>query len=303
MPKPRLGFIGLGIMGRPMVRNLLKAGYDVAVWNRSEPGITASVEAGAKRGTSPADVAAKVEVVLSCVTDSPDVRKVYLGEHGVIESARQGLVAIDHSTISPAVTREVAAALAAKGVTMLDAPVSGGEIGAIKGTLSIMVGGSEETFIACRPILEAMGKRITYIGGNGLGQVVKLCNQIVGALNNLAMCEGLMLAAKAGASLEKTVEAISGGAANSWAMENLAPKVLKRDFAPGFMVRLQQKDLRLVLESARELKISLPGTALVNQLFQSIEARGLGDEGIQALAKSLEMLSNVEARGSQAPPA
>jgi 3-hydroxyisobutyrate dehydrogenase len=298
MSKPRLGFIGLGIMGRPMVKNLLKASYEVTVWNRSEPGIKASIEAGAKRGSSPADVASKVDVVLTCVTDSPDVKQVYLGEKGVIESARPGMIAIDHSTISPSVAREVAAELGRKGVRMLDAPISGGEIGAIQGTLSIMVGGPEETFGECRPILEAMGKRITYIGPSGLGQTVKLCNQIIGALTNLAMCEGLILAAKAGADMNKMVEAVSAGAAGSWALSNLAPKILKRDFKPGFMIRLQQKDLRLVLEAAKELKLSLPGTALVNQLFQSVEGEGLGDEGIQGLVKALEKLSLVEVKGS-----
>jgi len=281
-----------------MVSNLLKAGYEVTVWNRSEPKIARCVEAGARRGLSPADVAARVDVVLSCVTDSPDVRQVYLGAKGIIESARPGLVTIDHSTISPTVAREVAAELGKKGVKMLDAPVSGGEIGAIEGTLSIMVGGDEETFNAARPILEAMGKRITYIGASGLGQTVKLCNQVIGALNNLAMCEGLILAAKAGADMNRMVEAVSAGAAGSWAMSNLAPRILRRDFKPGFMVKLQQKDLRLVLEAARELKISLPGTALVNQLFQSIEADGRGEEGIQALVKALESLGQVEAKGS-----
>lgn len=298
MSRPRLGFIGLGIMGRPMVRNLLKAGYEVTVWNRSEPGVHVCVEAGAQRGSSPADVASKVDVVLTCVTDSPDVRHVYLGERGVIESARPGLTAIDHSTISPSVTREVAAELGKKGVKMLDAPISGGEKGAIEGTLSIMVGGPEETFNEALPVLQAMGKRITRIGDNGMGQVVKLCNQIVGALNNLAVCEGLILAAKAGADVNRMVEAVAAGAAGSWAMSNLAPKVLARDFKPGFMVKLQQKDLRLVLEAAKELKLSLPGTALVNQLFQSVEGEGLGGEGIQALVKALEKLSHVEVRGS-----
>ena len=297
MSKPRLGFIGLGIMGRPMVKNLLKAGYTGTVWNRSEPGIADCLGAGAERADSPADVASKCDVVLSCVTDSPDVQHVYLGDGGVIESIRDGMIAIDHSTISPTVAREVAAALGAKGAMMLDAPVSGGDVGAINGTLSIMVGGPEGTFDECVPILEAMGKQITLIGPSGMGQTTKLCNQIVGALNNLAMCEGLMLAAKAGADVGKVVEAVSGGAAGSWMMSNLAPKVLDRNFDPGFMIKLQQKDLRLVLEAAKELRIALPGTALVNQLFQSVEGMGLGDEGVQSLVKSLENLNNVEAKG------
>lgn len=297
MANPALGFIGLGIMGRPMVRNLLKAGYRVTVWNRSERGIRACVEMGAERGASPADVTSKCDVVLSCVTDSPDVKKVYLGENGVLETIRAGMIAIDMSTVSPAVAREVATALAARGARMLDAPVSGGEKGAIEGTLSIMVGGDADAVAQATPILEAMGKRIIHIGPNGMGQTVKLCNQIVGALNDLAMCEGLILAAKSGADVAKMVDAVSAGAAGSWAMTNLAPKILKRDFSPGFMVKLQQKDLRLVLETAKELQIALPGTALVNQLFQGVEGKGCGDEGIQALVKALESLDGVEVKG------
>jgi 3-hydroxyisobutyrate dehydrogenase len=242
-------------------------------------------------------VTAKSDVVLTCVTDSPDVQRVYLGKGGILEAIRSGMIAIDMSTISPAVAREVATALETKGARLLDAPVSGGERGAIEATLSIMVGGDAEALAEVTPILEALGKRIIHIGPNGMGQTVKLCNQIVGALNDLAMCEGLILAAKAGADVSKMVDAVSAGAAGSWAMSNLAPKVLKRDFSPGFMVKLQQKDLRLVLETAKELKISLPGTALVNQLFQSVEGRGGGDEGIQALVKSLEHLDDVKVNG------
>jgi 3-hydroxyisobutyrate dehydrogenase len=297
MSKPNLGFIGLGIMGRPMVKNLLKADYSVTVWNRSEPGILECVDAGAQRGDSPSDVAAKSDIVISCVTDSPDVEMVYLGENGVIESARDGMIAIDMSTISPSVARDVATALGEKGAIMLDAPVSGGDKGAIEGTLSIMVGGPEETFNEMLPVFEAMGKRITYIGPSGDGQVTKLCNQIAGAVNILAMSEALVLAAKSGANVAKVLEAISAGAAGSWMLTNLGPKILERDFDPGFMVRLQQKDLRLVLDAAKELKMSVPGTALVNQLFQAVEAHGLGDDGTQSLVKALEGLALVEVNG------
>jgi 3-hydroxyisobutyrate dehydrogenase len=297
MSKPNLGFIGLGIMGRPMVKNLLKAGYSVTVWNRSEPGILECVDAGAQRGDSPSDVAAKSDVVISCVTDSPDVEKVYLGENGVIESAREGMVAIDMSTISPSVARDVATALGDKGASMLDAPVSGGDKGAIEGTLSIMVGGPEDTFTEMMPVFEAMGKRITYIGPSGTGQTTKLCNQIAGAVNILAMSEALVLAAKSGANVTKVLEAISAGAAGSWMLNNLGPKILERDFDPGFMVRLQQKDLRLVLDAAKELKMSVPGTALVNQLFQAVEAKGCGENGTQSLVKALESLADTEVTG------
>ncbi len=299
MSLPRLGFIGLGIMGRPMTKNLLKAGYEVTVWNRSEPGIADVEKAGAKRASSPADVASKADVVLSCVTDSPDVEQVYLGKNGVIENIREGMICIDHSTISPTVAQSVASKLTEKGAQMLDAPVSGGEIGAIEARLSIMVGGDEATFESVKPILEAMGKRITYIGSSGAGQTTKLCNQIAGALNNLAAAEAMILAAKSGVNLERMLEAISGGAAGSWVLDNLAPKVLKRNFDPGFMVKLQQKDMRLVIDAAKNVKAALPGSVLVNQLFQAVESRGLGDEGVQALVKSLEWLNDTEVKASE----
>ncbi len=299
MSLPRLGFIGLGIMGRPMTKNLLQAGYEVTVWNRSEPGIADVEKAGAKRASSPADVASKVDVVLSCVTDSPDVEQVYLGENGVIEKIRKGMICIDHSTISPTVAQNVASKLAEKGAQMIDAPVSGGEIGAIEARLSIMVGGDEATFESVKPILEAMGKRITYIGSSGSGQTTKLCNQIAGAINNLAAAEAMILAAKSGVNLERMIEAISGGAAGSWVLDNLAPKVLKRNFDPGFMVKLQQKDMRLVIDAAQNVKAALPGSVLVNQLFQAVESRGLGDEGVQALVKSLEWLNDTEVKASE----
>jgi 3-hydroxyisobutyrate dehydrogenase len=292
--RPLVGYIGLGIMGRPMVNNLLSAGYEVTVWNRSEPGIAECIEAGASRGTSPAQVAQSTDVVITCVTDSPDVEQVMLGDGGAIEGAREGLIVVDMSTISPDVTRQVSTAFANEGVSMLDAPVSGGDVGAIAGTLSIMVGGDKQTFDQVGPIFDVLGKTATYCGSSGLGQTVKLCNQIVGAVNILAMCEGLILGAKAGADMEALVMAVSNGAAGSWMMSNLAPKILQRDFDPGFMLKLQQKDLRLVMESAHALKVALPGAGLVHQLFHGLEADGLGDEGTQALAKALERLAGTQ---------
>lgn len=293
MEKPRIGFIGLGIMGRPQCHNLIKAGYSLTVWNRSRPGIEVVVGYGAQEGANPADVAAKSDVVITMVTDSPDVRQVVLGPNGIIEGARPGSVVIDMSTISPKVTREIAAELAQRGIDMLDAPVSGGEIGAIQGTLSIMVGGKEETFQRCLPILQAMGKTIVYIGNHGAGQTVKLCNQVVAVLNILGMCECLMLAAKAGVDPRKMLEAVTQGAAGSWMLTHLAPRVLKGDLNPGFMIRLQQKDLRLALELAEEIRLPLPGTALMQQLFRSVEAEeGGGDLGTQAAIRALEKLAN-----------
>ena len=292
MDKPRVGFIGLGIMGRPMCANLLKAGYSLTVWNRSRPGIDEVVSLGAATGESPADVAAKSDVIITIVTDSPDVQQVVLGPNGVLEGARPGSVVIDMSTISPSVTREVAAALEQRGVEMLDAPVSGGDVGAKAGTLSIMVGGKPEIFERCLPVFQAMGKNIIHIGPNGAGQTTKLCNQIAVALNMLAGCEAIMLAARSGIDPKKMLDAISAGAAGSWMISNLAPRIVKGDFAPGFMIRLAQKDLRLVLESAGELQLPLPGTALMNQVWRAVEAEGGGDLGTQAAIKALEKWAN-----------
>ncbi len=292
----RIGFIGLGIMGKPMARNLLKAGYPLTVWNRSQPAIEELVGDGASPGSSPEDVAHQSDVIITIVTDSPDVEKVALGPNGIIEGGQPGLVHIDMSTISPAVTRRIASRLAEKGVEMLDAPVSGGDTGAQAGTLSIMVGGKEETFQRCRPIFEVLGRTIVHCGPNGAGQTVKLCNQIVVALNNLAMCEALVFATKAGVDTRRMLEAVGAGAASSWALLNLAPRVLARDFRPGFKVAHQQKDLRLALETAEQQAVPLPGTSLVHQLFAAIEAEGLGAEGTQALVKALEKLASVEVR-------
>lgn len=289
----RIGFIGLGIMGRPMARNLLAAGYPLIVWNRSRPGIDELVGLGAAEAAGPKAVAERSDVVITMVSDSPDVEGVALGPGGIIEGGRPGLVFVDMSTISPAVTRRIAARLVEVGIEMLDAPVSGGEPGAINATLSIMVGGPEGTFERCRLIFEAMGRTIVYCGPSGSGQTVKLCNQIAAALNNLAMCEALLFAAKMGVDPRKMLEAVGAGAATSWAIQNLAPKVLARDFRPGFKIAHQQKDLRLVLEAADEHHLPLPGTSLVHQLFAAVEAEGLGGEGIQALAKALEKLADV----------
>ena len=290
----RIGFIGLGIMGRPMARNLLAAGYPLAVWNRSRAGIDDLVGRGATEAAGPKDVAERSDVVITMVSDSPDVEGIALGPGGLIEAGRRGLMFVDMSTISPAVTRRIAACLGEAGVEMLDAPVSGGEPGAINATLSIMVGGPEVVFERCRPIFQALGRTIVHCGPSGSGQTVKLCNQIAGALNNLAMCEALIFAAKMGVDPRKMVEAVGAGAAASWAIQNLAPKVLARDFRPGFKITHQQKDLRLALEAADEQHLPLPGAALAHQLFAVMEAEGLGGEGIQALAKALEKLAGVE---------
>jgi 2-hydroxy-3-oxopropionate reductase len=292
----RLGFIGLGIMGKPMARNLLKAGYALTVYNRSRPAIEALVADGATGVSSPQEVAQRSEVVITIVTDTPDVQQVILAPHGVLSGLQPGGVIIDMSTISPSATRELANTAKNKGVHFLDAPVSGGEGGAIAGTLSIMVGGDSAVFTDCLPLFQAMGKNIIHVGGSGAGQLTKLCNQIAVAVANLAMSEALIFGAKAGIDLEKMHQAISGGAAGSWQLTNLAPRVFKRDFAPGFMVKLQQKDLRLVLQEADRLHLALPATSLVHSLFNALETTGAGNEGTQALVKVLEQLARVEVK-------
>ncbi|MBI2913103.1 MAG: 2-hydroxy-3-oxopropionate reductase [Chloroflexi bacterium] len=292
MPEP-IGFIGLGIMGRPMARNLLRAGYPLTIWNRSRPGIDELARDGAQPAENARAVAQRSDIVITMVGDSPDVEQVALGPGGISEGAHPGLVHIDMSTISPEVTRAIAARLSAAGVDMLDAPVSGGEQGAINATLSIMAGGKEQVFERCRPVLEALGKKLVYCGPHGSGQVVKLCNQIIVGLNNLAVCEALVFAARAGVEPRRMLEAVGAGAGSSWAVLNLAPKMLERDFRPGFKVAHQQKDLRLALATALERHVPLPGTALVQQLFAAVEADGLGGEGTQALVKALEKLADV----------
>ncbi len=294
----RVGFIGLGIMGEPMARNVMAAGYPLTVWNRTRSKADALLSEGAAWADSPADVARASDVVITMVSDTPDVEEVILGPKGIIHGARPGMVVIDMSTISPHATMRIAERLAEVGVEMLDAPVSGGDIGARKGTLSIMVGGKPEVFERCLPLFRAMGRRITHVGPNGAGQFTKLVNQIIVVGNTLAMAEGLVFAAKAGLDLEKVLEAVSAGAAGSWMLSHRGPQIIRGDFRPGFTVRLQQKDVRLVLEAAREMSVPLPGTALIHELYHAVEARGLQEEGNHALVKALEWLAGVKARAN-----
>lgn len=289
--KPALGFIGMGIMGAPMARNLLKAGYQVTIWNRTRAKAEALLADGAVLAHSPAEVAARSQVTMACVTNSADVEAIVLGPEGVIEGARPGSVFIDHSTIAPETARSVAIRLAEKEVAMLDAPVSGGDIGAAAGTLAIMVGGEADVFERCRPILEAMGKTIVHVGPSGAGQVVKACNQVAGGLHLLALAESVALARRSGVDPAKMLEVVSAGAAGSWMLSNLGPRVIAGDFRPGFMVELQQKDLRIALDEANGSHTALLGTAVVHQLFQILEAAGRGREGTQAIVDAVAMLS------------
>ncbi len=290
----RVGFIGLGIMGMPMARNLIKAGFKVIVYNRTTSKAERIAAEGARKASSPREVATESPVVITMVSDTPDVESVILGANGIIEGIQANSVVIDMSTISPQVTRRIAACLKERGCHMLDAPVSGGEQGAIDGTLSIMVGGDTEVFERYRPILEAMGKNIIHVGLNGMGQTVKLMNQILVVGNLNAVAEALVFAQKQGVDVEKAIEAIKGGAAGSWQFTNLAPRIIKRDFRPGFTVDLMQKDLKLVMEAAEAMKTPLPVTSLIHQMYYSLQTAGEGKSGTQALVKVIERLCGTE---------
>ena len=297
MNKQHVGFIGLGIMGQGMSRNLLDAGFELTVWNRTPQRCEPLVERGAAVARTPAALAAQVDVVISCVSDTPDVEQVLLGDDSVIHGARQGSLVIDCSTISPQATRDIAARLGERGVAMLDAPVSGGSEGAANGTLSIMVGGPADQVERAWPLLEAMGSTITHVGDHGDGQVVKLVNQILVVHNMLGVSEALLLAAAEGLDLQRTLDAVSGGAAGSWMLSNRGPQVIRRDWAPGFTIDLQQKDLRLVLEAFERLRLPAIGTGLISQLYATVQHRGLGAEGNHALVKALEQLAGVVIEG------
>src|SRR5208283_98811 len=247
---------------------------------------------GAKVGASPRQVAQDSDVVIVMVTDTPDVEEVILGPDGVIEGVRRGTTVIDMSTISPSVTKMIAGRLSGNGVSMLDAPVSGGEKGAKEGTLTIMVGGPQEAYDDCLPIFQAMGKKVTRMGENGAGQLTKLANQILVACSMLAVSECMVFAKKAGLDQKQVIEALGAGAASSWTLINLAPRAVDRDFAPGFKVKLLQKDLKLVMSAADDLSVALPNTSIAHQFYNSLEAEGRSEDGTQRLIEIIEQLSN-----------
>lgn len=290
MAKEKIGFVGTGIMGKPMALNLLKAGYRLTIHNRTRTKAEQLLTEGAAWAANPADVATRSDVVITCVTDTPDVRGVLLGKSGVIAAARPGLICIDMSTISPAATKEMGQILEGKGVTLIDAPISGGEIGAIEGKLSIMMGGPKEAVEKVRPVMEVMGRTVTYCGPLGSGQMTKLANQIMVIHTIMSLAEGLAFAEKAGLDLETTLKVTSAGAAASHSLKALGPKVIAGDLKPAFMVDLQQKDLRLVLEYAEQLKQPLPGVALARQLLAVLQAQGRGRDGTQALVDVIRQL-------------
>ncbi|MSQ60625.1 MAG: 2-hydroxy-3-oxopropionate reductase [Betaproteobacteria bacterium] len=290
----KLAFIGLGLMGRPMALNLLKAGNKLRVYARRAESMTPLTEAGAQGCASPADAARGSDVIIVMVSGTPDVEQVVLGAQGIIEGTAKGSVVVDMSTISPVATREIASKLAAKGVEMLDAPVSGGDVGAINATLSIMVGGKPEIFARVKPLFEEMGKNIVHIGPNGAGQVAKCCNQILGGVTIEAVAEALTLARKNGVDPYKVREALLGGFAHSKVLEIHGKRMLDRDFKPGFKARLHRKDLRIVMDTAARMNIALPQAALVAQHLNALVGRGLGEEDSSAIVKVIERASGVE---------
>ena len=287
----KIGFIGLGIMGKPMAHNLLKAGFQVIVHNRHQEVTDELVVAGASPSAKPRDIATSCDVLITMLPASPQVEEVLLGTDGVIEGAHVGLIVIDMSTISPIVTRTLANQLASRGIAMLDAPVSGGDKGAIAGTLSIMVGGEEETFNRCMPIFQALGKTIVHVGGNGAGQVVKACNQIVVALIIEAVSEALVLGSRAGVDPAKILQVLNGGLAANRVIELRGASMLAHDFAPGGRIKTHHKDLGIILELGRIYGVSLPVTALVDQMFASLVTKGRGDLDHTALLTYLEDLA------------
>ena len=295
--KLKLGYIGLGLMGKPMAQNLLKAGFEVVVHNRSQGAVEEVVAAGARAAGSPREVAEQANVVFTNLPDSPDVEAIALGKDGVIEGAKEGLIFVDHSTIKPATARRIAEKLAEKGVMALDAPVSGGDIGAIKGTLTIMVGGEEAALDKVRPALEAMGSSITHIGGAGAGQVAKCCNQIMVAAQMTGMGELLIFARKAGVDPEKVVAAIQGGAAQCWALDNKPANLFAGKREPGFKAFMQAKDLGIVMDTAREYGMPLPAASVNTQLYNAMLEMGMRDLDNSAVVGVFEMLAGMELVG------
>ena len=289
----KVGYIGLGLMGASMARNLMKAGYELVVHNRSRTIVEQLVAEGATATFSPQEVASQVDVVFTNLPDSPDVEQVALGPQGIIHGAHDGLIFVDNSTIKPESARHIAAALAGAGVAALDAPVSGGDIGARAGTLTIMVGGPAGVFEAVLPLFQAMGKTITHIGDSGAGQVAKCANQVIVAAQMAGMAEALVLAQKSGVDPQKVVQAISKGAAQCWTLDNKPTKIFNRDLGPGFKAYMQHKDLNIVLDTGNTYGVPLPTTATIQQLYRAMLAAGDGELDNSAVITVLETLAGV----------
>jgi 3-hydroxyisobutyrate dehydrogenase len=290
----KVAFIGMGTMGSAMALNLLKAGFAVTVHNRTRQREEPAAQAGARRAGSPKDAAQGADIVITCLSDTPDVEAVVLGENGIIQGATAGAIVVDMSTISPSATRRMAAELARKAIRMLDAPVSGGSEGAQKGTLSIMIGGDAADVAKAMPVLSALGKSITHVGPNGAGQMTKAINQVIVAGEYLAVAEGITLGVKAGLDMEKVVQALAGGAAGSWVLNHRATHMIKNEYPLGFRVRLHRKDVAIVMEAARELGVFLPATAMVEQIENGLISQGFGDEDLSAVARAIRKHSGLE---------
>jgi 3-hydroxyisobutyrate dehydrogenase len=293
MKEKIIGWIGTGLMGNPMVKHLLKAGYKVNVHNRTKEKATDLIEMGCTWFDTPAELAANSDVVVTIIGFPKDVEQCYFGEDGVLKAVKRGTILIDMTTTKPSLAVKISEVAARAGVEFIDAPVSGGQVGAINGTLSIMMGGKKEVVDSVLPIFEVFGKNMVYQGPAGAGQHTKMCNQITIAGTLIGVCEGLLYGVKAGLDLDAMLSCISKGAAGCWSLDVLAPKVVKGDFSPGFSVDNFVKDLTIALEEAEAMKISLPGLALVKQLYISIQAMGKGSSGNQALYLALEKLSNI----------
>jgi 2-hydroxy-3-oxopropionate reductase len=290
-----IGFIGLGLMGRPMAINVARGGHTLHLWARRAASLEPFAQFGAHAHISPAEVAKHADIVITMVADAPDVEQVTLGENGLASGARPGLLVVDMSTIAPAAARRIGMRLADRGIEFLDAPVSGGVVGAIDGTLSIMVGGKAAAFEKMKPIFELMGKNIVHVGDSGAGQVAKACNQTVVAMTMLAVAEALTFAKKSGVDGAKVREALLGGFAYSKILDHHGKKMLERNWEPGFKAWMQQKDLRIVLQSAHDLGLAMPGAAVASQLFNAMVGCGMGEEDNMAVIKLIENLAGLKA--------
>jgi len=296
MNQPKIGFIGLGIMGKPMAKNLIRAGYPLVVHNRSRAKVDELVKDGATPAASPKEIASRVDVIITMLPNSPDVELVALGPNGIKEGAKQGQLLIDMSTINPIVSQTIARNLSSVGVSMIDAPVSGGEKGAIEATLSIMAGGEPQDFERALPIFNALGKTITHMGPLGTGGFTKLANQIIVAINLTAIGEALVFGTKAGVDPQKMIRALSGGLAGSKCLDQKSEKILSGDFAPGFKIDLHSKDLNLIADAARSVGVPIPTAAFVEQLFAALRVRGRGGMDHSAVITMFEDLAGVQVR-------
>jgi 3-hydroxyisobutyrate dehydrogenase len=290
----KVAFIGLGTMGGPMASNIMKAGHNLTVYNRTTAKEEPLATHGARRAASPKDAARNAEVIVTCLSDTPDVEEVILGADGVIHCAETGAIVVDMSTISPEATCRIAQTLKTKGIRMVDAPVSGGSEGAERGTLAIMAGGDPEDVEKILPVLNSMGTSVTHVGAIGAGQLTKAINQIIIAGVYFSVAEGMVLGLKAGLDMEKVIQAISGGAAGSWVLTNRSQNMIDNSYPLGFRVKLHQKDLRIALETARKLGVTLPVAALVDQVENGIIANGYGDEDVSAMARSIRQQSGID---------